>query len=693
MQLIEIEVHNFKRFQSHKTRFVPGLNVVWGPNESGKTTIHEAISCALFDRDRTKPVESWFGGPCFVRLVYSVNGKTFAVERQLSEGTCRLGMINGDELTQVVTDKSAVQERIIDHLGLSERSVFDSTVSIPQTEIRALESSTAKSVGQEIQRVLTGTTQGSATRALERLQREQQEIRGRARPKNPREYENIEARLQELARASAEARNSNERIQDIEQEISTLEEKVARQSERLTFLGELVAKHQRWSDLKNKEAQLQEAHSSALNLLRKVKDSLDDLNRTQKDIEKCANLVGKADEVYEHLTKLASRRSELEERLRNLEGASTKIPLRRTRLVLGVLLALSLLFATGSVLLALTTDAHFLALLAPAAVCAFAYVYLRAVTVRSQHEDLDRMADQAREELKQVGIEEESILRYIGCDDIQQGFAKVKWFQSRVAHAHDIEITLNALLAGRKVTDLENDEIRISSDLAVVQRQLSQEFPDYAPTTEESEGWRSEEAMLRKSLAEAENRLHMLRGELEAERRNARDIAGLEGELEYLHRRKQELDFLYKAYDEAIAALRYVINKVSDEYLPTLSAKATKLLNEITAGRYSSVRLDADWNITMDCTEKGNIEPTVVSTGTADQVYFALRAACTDLLSAGRTMPMILDDPFVNFDRDRLTRVLDVLKALSEHNQIILLTHDTYVLEYARTLGAQIHML
>lgn len=48
MELLELQLTNFKKFREHRIKFSPRINLVWGPNEAGKSTLHEAICCALF---------------------------------------------------------------------------------------------------------------------------------------------------------------------------------------------------------------------------------------------------------------------------------------------------------------------------------------------------------------------------------------------------------------------------------------------------------------------------------------------------------------------------------------------------------------------------------------------------------------------------------------------------------------------
>ena len=65
-----------------------------------------------------------------------------------------------------------------------------------------------------------------------------------------------------------------------------------------------------------------------------------------------------------------------------------------------------------------------------------------------------------------------------------------------------------------------------------------------------------------------------------------------------------------------------------------------------------------------------------LSQGVCDQLYFALRVAAVEEISGEGNLPILLDDPFVNFDENRLKATLDMLDKLSESRQVALLTHD-----------------
>src|SRR5947209_608744 len=47
MRLLSLEIENFRAIETARLTFGPGLNVIHGPNDRGKSTVTEAIRAAL----------------------------------------------------------------------------------------------------------------------------------------------------------------------------------------------------------------------------------------------------------------------------------------------------------------------------------------------------------------------------------------------------------------------------------------------------------------------------------------------------------------------------------------------------------------------------------------------------------------------------------------------------------------------
>ncbi|MFC1999485.1 AAA family ATPase [Chloroflexota bacterium] len=84
-----------------------------------------------------------------------------------------------------------------------------------------------------------------------------------------------------------------------------------------------------------------------------------------------------------------------------------------------------------------------------------------------------------------------------------------------------------------------------------------------------------------------------------------------------------------------------------------------------------------------------------LSTGSADQLYLALRlASVEDYLTHANPLPFIADDLLINFDDNRAAAGLKVLGELAQKTQVIFFTHHQHLVDIAcQTLGPSISVV
>ena len=84
-----------------------------------------------------------------------------------------------------------------------------------------------------------------------------------------------------------------------------------------------------------------------------------------------------------------------------------------------------------------------------------------------------------------------------------------------------------------------------------------------------------------------------------------------------------------------------------------------------------------------------------VSTGTADQLYLALRvASIEDYLERANALPFVADDLFINFDDERAAAGLRLLGQLAEKTQVLFFTHHQHLVDIAYgALGSATHVV
>jgi DNA repair exonuclease SbcCD ATPase subunit len=135
-------------------------------------------------------------------------------------------------------------------------------------------------------------------------------------------------------------------------------------------------------------------------------------------------------------------------------------------------------------------------------------------------------------------------------------------------------------------------------------------------------------------------------------------------------------------------------DRVHRSLAPQLAEAIRPRLREVTAGRYTDVRVDPEALEVRVMAPDGRWRAaTQLSQGTAEQVYLLLRIAMTDILTtAGTSCPLLLDDVLVQSDPRRSLVLLELLLAESDRRQVILFSQEDDVTTWARErLTGRVH--
>lgn len=201
----------------------------------------------------------------------------------------------------------------------------------------------------------------------------------------------------------------------------------------------------------------------------------------------------------------------------------------------------------------------------------------------------------------------------------------------------------------------------------------------------------------RTALAELSAELQNLsnderRYDVELQKQNEKQTE-LEGKLQHLANVKNRAEMLKRTLDEndAISAEIDAINlaaetmtelqgSIQSSFGHYLNKEAGELIAGITGGVYDSMWIDQNLDIFMNT--PGKIVPIEdVSSGTMDQIYLALRLAAARLIQGDTgaveaRLPLIFDDSFAMYDEQRLASALRYITEI-HHGQILLFTCHT----------------
>jgi hypothetical protein len=155
-------------------------------------------------------------------------------------------------------------------------------------------------------------------------------------------------------------------------------------------------------------------------------------------------------------------------------------------------------------------------------------------------------------------------------------------------------------------------------------------------------------------------------------------------------RTAEEELFKIRRMDDALEATHAFLTQARDrihrDIAPFLAEAIARWLPDLTQGRYVGARVDSETLKVEVCDKSGKYrEASLLSHGTAEQIYFLLRLAMTEYLTKpSEVCPLILDDVMAQSDAKRKARMLGTLKAVSDTRQVILFTQEKDVFLWAK---------
>ncbi len=191
----------------------------------------------------------------------------------------------------------------------------------------------------------------------------------------------------------------------------------------------------------------------------------------------------------------------------------------------------------------------------------------------------------------------------------------------------------------------------------------------------------SEAARAGRAVEAIDRRLEALkerRAQAEGKARSLGDALVIESDLAQQKERLAGLKEQYEALDLALEILAEADTELQSRFSPRLSEKAAEYFAFLTGGRYDEVTIAKD--LSAKVRKSGDSvghETDFLSEGATDQLYLALRLAVCELALEGSDCPMVLDDALVNFDELRMARAMELIRKIAESRQILLFTcHD-----------------
>lgn len=154
------------------------------------------------------------------------------------------------------------------------------------------------------------------------------------------------------------------------------------------------------------------------------------------------------------------------------------------------------------------------------------------------------------------------------------------------------------------------------------------------------------------------------------------DPMALKSEHAQLLEQRDALERQYAAIALAIETLGRADAELQSCFSPQLAQKAADYMDYLTDGRYDELVLARDLSAKARSADDPTPRDTAyLSAGTADLLYLSVRLALCELTCpADDPCPLVLDDTLVNFDDARAKRAMALFHEIAQHRQVILFT-------------------
>ena len=627
MKINKLKINSYGKLKNKEIEFKNNINIVYGKNESGKSTLLKFIQNSFYgisknkkgkeysDFDKYSPwAEEEFSG----KLEYELdNNEKYEIYRDFKKKNPKIFNEKKEDISKEFNiDKTKGNEFFTEQTKIDE-DLFLSTILSNQQEVK-LEKSEQNILIQKIANLVgTGEDNVSYKRAIDRINRRQlDEIgteRSREKPLNilNRKIELLEEEKEEL-----------EKYKDLKYEIeenkNNLMEEILNYENEFNFIQE-IKKINENEKIEKEKIKIKEEIKN--NNLEKIKINKNEINKIENE-----------------------NKIILEKNNKKIEELKNKKNKLKNKLI--IIFILIIIINIIQFILIKNNIIKYIFLLTVPTVLIFIINKLRNKNNKIKIEEKNNKKIE-----EEVNLEKN---KYLNENNLLE------------KNENDLEKELNNLKNNYNLKNNLEKEKRKNKYINKLNNYKINNLIN-------SENINYEIEKIQKEINNRKIKLHELEIDKENIEPKLENLSKIEEELVNDNEEKVNLKKLEKSMNLA----KEILNKAYEEMKNTVTPKFTENLStnisKITDGKYKNVNVYDENGMVVELENGNYVEASRLSVGTIDQLYLSLRLSMIDDLSEEK-MPIILDEAFAYFDTERLKNILKYLSEEYNNRQIIILT-------------------
>ena len=329
---------------------------------------------------------------------------------------------------------------------------------------------------------------------------------------------------------------------------------------------------------------------------------------------------------------------------------------------------------------------------------------------KAQFVQLEQRLDVFKEESKDFWTQEQ--ITPPATVEQQLRIIRETWMSSQKRVAKLEQLQENILKKEHHLVQLEQDTIEVRKELQSAISPLGitsvEEFRTQLPTLDNCVALVQKRAYIEKQVALFSNKEKeslerqileeeiqdesFTKAQLESKRKEVRDqLASTKTKAELLEEDDNaealQLEANYERFEAQesikdwatqVYAAKWILKQLEEKVptrVPLILDEASRIFSRLTMGQYTNILL----NDTQAKVQQANgqwMEAFYLSKGALDQLYVAIRFAFIFQLVKKMKIPVLIDDGFVNFDRERLLIMLELMEELSRVTQVFYFTTE-----------------
>ena len=650
MKIKNIKINSFGNLEDKEMELSDNINIIYGKNESGKSTLLKFISNIFYGTSRNKKgreysdyekYKPWVREDFSGKIKYELNnGEQFEVYREFSKKSPKIYNSNLEDISkEFEIDKNSGNQFFYEQTNVDEATFYSSVASMQQ-EVKLEKNSQSVLIQKMANIAGTGDDNVSFKKAMDNLYKKQLDEVGTYRSQG-KPINIAQNKLKELENKKQELLEYTDIKFDLETNKNEIEESIKNDEVKIEILKQL-------KEINNNLTFENQKLNYNKSLIQKDDDEIENLKLQKNIIFQNNNIKSEEDLKQNYIVENDYKD--------NNKNDKNKVNLIKYIILFIIILIVNIaLFAMFS-----NSILKFIGLIG---IPIILIIYIceknkikELEIIRKNKEELNKKT----EENKRLIIEAKNkkIL-----DELNVINTKIDVIENnKKEQLQLIDETKNKI---KELNDIEKQKIRnkyISKmDINEIDKLLNSEDVNY---------------LLNNCVSNVnEKKLELHRIEL-----NKNNILP---QLENLAKIEEEIAITEEEYNglinknNAIIVAKQILEEAYEKMKNDITPKFTNNLSEniqiISGGKYNKVSINDENGLMVELASGEYVPAERLSLGTIDQLYLSLRLSINEEIS-NENMPIILDESFAYYDDERLENILKYLVQNYSNKQIIILT-------------------